>query len=106
MKAKERMAIARQMPVESTPEERVHNFDEIVSGYNEFTAVLEAERCLQCKKPTCIDACPIHNNIPGFIKLLREKKFEEAYWKVRETSSMPAICSRVCPMSSSVKGPV
>ena len=104
MKAKERMGIARQMPVELTPEERVQNFDEIVSGYNEFTAILEAERCLQCKKPTCIVGCPIHNNIPAFIALLREKKFEEAYWKIRETSSMPAICSRVCPHEFQCEG--
>ncbi|HIP82242.1 MAG TPA: NAD(P)-dependent oxidoreductase, partial [Desulfocapsa sulfexigens] len=104
MKAKERMGIARQMPVEMTPAERVQNFDEIVSGYNEFTAVLEAERCLQCKKPTCIQGCPIHNNIPSFIKLLREKKFEEAYWAIRETSSMPAICSRVCPHEFQCEG--
>jgi len=104
MKAKERMGIARQMPVEMTPAERVKNFDEIVSGYNEFTAVLEAERCLQCKKPTCIKGCPIHNNIPAFIALLREKKFEEAYWKIRETSSMPAICSRVCPHEFQCEG--
>jgi glutamate synthase (NADPH) small chain len=104
MKAKERMGIARQMPVEMTPEERVKNFDEIVSGYNEFTAILEAERCLQCKKPTCIQGCPIHNNIPAFIALLREKKFEEAYWKIRETSSLPAVCSRVCPHEFQCEG--
>lgn len=104
MKAKERMAIARQMPVEMTPGERVTNFDEIVSGYSEFTAILEAERCLQCKKPTCIQGCPIHNNIPGFIALLREKKFEEAYWEIRKTSSMPAICSRVCPHEFQCEG--
>ncbi len=104
MKAKERMGIARQMPVELTPSERIQNFDEIVSGYNEFTAILEAERCLQCKKPTCIKGCPIHNNIPAFIALLREKKFEEAYWKIRETSSIPAICSRVCPHEFQCEG--
>jgi len=98
------MGIARQMPVELTPAERIQNFDEIVSGYNEFTAILEAERCLQCKKPTCIVGCPIHNNIPAFIALLREKKIEEAYWKIRETSSMPAICSRVCPHEFQCEG--
>jgi glutamate synthase (NADPH) small chain len=104
MKAKERMGIARQMPVEMTPAERVKNFDEIVEGFSEFTAILEAERCLQCKKPTCRNGCPIHNDIPGFIKLLREKKFEEAYWKIRETSSMPAVCSRVCPHEFQCEG--
>ncbi len=104
MKAKERMAIARQMPVEMTPAERVKNFDEIVSGYSESTAILEAERCLQCKKPSCRKGCPIHNDIPGFIALLREKKVEEAYWKIRETSSMPAVCSRVCPHEFQCEG--
>lgn len=104
MKAKERMAIARQMPVELTPSERVKSFDEIVSGYSESTAMLEAERCLQCKKPSCRDGCPIHNDIPGFIALLREKKIEEAYWKIRETSSMPAVCSRICPHEFQCEG--
>lgn len=104
MKAKERMAIARQMPIEEIPAERVKNFDEIVSGYSEPTAILEAERCLQCKKPSCRIGCPIHNDIPGFIKLLREKQFEKAYWKIRETSSMPAVCSRVCPHEFQCEG--
>lgn len=104
MKAKERMAIARQMPVEMTPEERIQNFDEIVEGFSEFTAILEAERCLQCKKPGCRNGCPIHNNIPEFIRLLREKQFEEAYWTIRETSSMPAVCSRVCPHEFQCEG--
>ena len=104
MKAKERMAIARQMPVEKTPAERVKNFDEIVEGFSEMTALLEAERCLQCKKPSCRKGCPIHNDIPGFIALLREKKFEAAYWKIRETSSMPAVCSRVCPHEFQCEG--
>ncbi len=104
MKAKERMAIARQMAVEMTPAERVKNFDEIVAGFNESTAILEAERCLQCKKPSCIKGCPIHNNIPGFIALLREKKFEDAYWELRKTTSMPAICSRVCPHEFQCEG--
>lgn len=104
MKAKERMAIARQMPAELTVEERLKNFEEIVFGYNESTAILEANRCLQCKKPTCRDGCPIHNDIPAFITLLREGKFEEAYWKIRETSSMPAVCSRVCPHAFQCEG--
>lgn len=104
MKAKERMAIARQMPVEMTPAERVENFDEIVSGYSESTAILEAERCLQCKKPSCRKGCPIRNDIPAFIALLRDKKFEEAYWKIRETSSMPAVCSRICPHEFQCEG--
>ena len=104
MKAKERMAIPRQRPRELKPEERITNFKEVTFGFDEETAILEAERCLQCKKPTCIQGCPINNDIPGFIALLREKRFEEAYWKVRETSTMPSVCSRVCPHEFQCEG--
>jgi len=98
------MAISRQYPNELKPAERIKNFDEVTSGFNEETAVLEANRCLQCKKPSCIQGCPIRNNIPAFIALLRERKFEEAYWKVRETSTMPSVCSRVCPHEFQCEG--
>ena len=104
MKPQERMAIARQMPVELSVSERIRNFDEIVAGYSTKTAMLEANRCLQCKKPACRDGCPIHNDIPGFIALLRAGEFEKAYWKIRETSSMPAVCSRVCPHEFQCEG--
>jgi len=104
MKPKERMAIPRQHPKELPPEERITNFKEVTFGFDEETAILEANRCLQCKKPFCIQGCPIHNDIPGFIALLREKKFEEAYWKVRETSTMPSVCSRVCPHEFQCEG--
>ncbi|HEB51532.1 MAG TPA: NAD(P)-dependent oxidoreductase [Desulfobulbus sp.] len=104
MKAKERMAIPRQQPKELAPEERITNFKEVTFGFDQETAILEANRCLQCKKPTCIQGCPINNDIPGFILLLREQKFEEAYWKVRETSTMPSVCSRVCPHEFQCEG--
>ncbi len=104
MKPKERMAIPRQQPVELAPAERITNFKEVTAGFDEETAILEANRCLQCKKPSCIKGCPIRNDIPGFILLLREKKFEEAYWKVRETSTMPSVCSRVCPHEFQCEG--
>ncbi len=104
MKPKERMAIPRHYPKELPPEERITNFKEVTFGFDEETAILEANRCLQCKKPFCIQGCPIHNDIPGFIALLREKKFEEAYWKVRETSTMPSVCSRVCPHEFQCEG--
>ena len=104
MKPKERMAIPRQYPEELDPAERIKNFDEVTSGFDEETAVLEANRCLQCKKPSCIQGCPIRNNIPAFIALLRDRKFEEAYWKVRETSTMPSVCSRVCPHEFQCEG--
>jgi glutamate synthase (NADPH/NADH) small chain len=104
MKPKERMAIPRQYPKELDPVERITNFKEVTAGYDEETALLEANRCLQCKKPTCIDGCPIRNDIPGFIALLRDNKIEEAYWKVRETSTMPSVCSRVCPHEFQCEG--
>ena len=104
MKPKERLAIPRQYPKELPPEERITNFKEVTFGFDEDTAILEAERCLQCKKPSCIDGCPINNDIPSFIRLLREKKYEEGYWKVRETSTMPAVCSRVCPHEFQCEG--
>lgn len=104
MKPKERLAIPRQKAKELRPEERITNFDEVVSGFDEETAIREANRCLQCKKPACREGCPIHNDIPGFILLLREKKFEEGYWKDRETNSIPAVCSRVCPHEFQCEG--
>ncbi|MFZ5774096.1 MAG: FAD-dependent oxidoreductase [Thermodesulfobacteriota bacterium] len=104
METKERMALARQQPKELAAANRITNFDEVVFGFDEKTAMLEAERCLQCKKPKCREGCPIHNDIPGFIGLLREGKVEEAYWKDRETNSLPAICSRVCPHEFQCEG--
>ena len=104
MKAKERIAIPRQYPQELSPKVRITDFSEVALGYDEETVVLEANRCLQCRKPTCIDGCPLKNDIPAFILLIRERKFEEAYWKVRETSTMPSVCSRVCPHEFQCEG--
>jgi glutamate synthase (NADPH/NADH) small chain len=105
MKPKERLAIPRQKVRELPTAERITNFDEVVFGYDDETAMKEANRCLQCKKPTCRDqGCPIHNDIPKFIGLLREGKPEEAYWVIRETSSLPAVCSRVCPHEFQCEG--
>jgi len=105
MNAKERMAIPRQKSQELNPFERIKGFEEVVAGFDVDTAITEANRCLQCKKPTCREeGCPIHNDIPRFIALLREGKFEEAYWVVRETSSLPAVCSRVCPHEFQCEG--
>ncbi|MDF1577106.1 MAG: NAD(P)-dependent oxidoreductase [Desulfurivibrionaceae bacterium] len=104
MDAKERMTIPRQKVRELAPEERVTNFSEVVSGFDEETAIREAERCLQCKKPKCRQGCPIHNDIPRFIRLLREGRIEEGYWADRETNSLPAICSRVCPHEFQCEG--
>lgn len=104
MKVKERMLISRQLPVELPAKKRIDNFDEIVQGLTESSALIEANRCLQCKNPPCVKGCPLGNDIPGFIKLLSEQKYEEAYWRVRENSAMPAVCSRVCPQEFQCEG--
>ena len=82
---------------EQAPEIRNKNFDEVALGYTPETAVAEAKRCLQCKKPLCVQGCPVNVKIPEFIALVAEGKFEEAYRKIRETSALPAVCGRVCP---------
>jgi len=79
------------------PEVRRRNFNEVALGYTEEQAKEEANRCLQCPKPQCIQGCPVEIEIPAFIKLLREGKFEEAIAKIKEKNSLPAICGRVCP---------
>lgn len=85
-----------EMPVQD-PKERIRNFSQVALGYTEEMAIAEASRCLQCKKPTCIAGCPVSVDIPGFIKLLREKKYQEAINTIKETNNLPAICGRVCP---------
>ncbi len=82
---------------EQPPEERAKNFLEVPYGYDSETAMLEAERCLQCKKKPCVDGCPVAVDIPGFINLIAEGKFTEAAWTIKETNSLPAVCGRVCP---------
>jgi glutamate synthase (NADPH/NADH) small chain len=79
------------------PEVRRRNFNEVALGYTEEQAVAEANRCLQCPKPQCVQGCPVEIDIPAFIKLLREGKFEESIKKIKEKNSLPAICGRVCP---------
>jgi len=90
----------RQTQVEmpkQTPEERILNFDEVAKGYTDEMAVEEAIRCLTCPKPRCIEGCPVGVDIPAFIKLIKEKKIEEAIKKVKEKNALPAVCGRVCP---------
>ncbi|MBR4177829.1 MAG: NADPH-dependent glutamate synthase [Bacilli bacterium] len=79
------------------PEKRVKNFDEVELGYNEKEALKEANRCLQCKNPRCVTGCPVNIQIPSFIKEIRENNLKKAYEVISESSSLPAICGRVCP---------
>ena len=92
-----REKIPRQPMPEQAPEDRARNFEEVPYGYSEETAILEASRCLKCKKPKCVPGCPVGIDIPGFISLVQEGKFIEAAWKVKEQNALPAVCGRVCP---------
>lgn len=85
---------------EQDPNVRNKNFLEVSLGYTEAMAIEEAQRCLQCKNKPCVAGCPVNVQIPDFIKLVAEGKFAEAYEKVKETNSLPAICGRVCPQES------
>jgi glutamate synthase (NADPH/NADH) small chain len=89
--------VPRQMMPEQKPEDRVRNFDEVPFGYTPELARLEAGRCLQCKKPKCIDGCPVEIDIPAFVGLIWEGDFTGAAKKLKEMNSLPAICGRVCP---------
>ncbi len=85
-----------KMP-EQDPQKRVTNFDEVPLGYNEEMAQIEANRCLQCADPKCIGGCPVNIDIPGFIKLIKEKEYRKSIEYVKEFNILPAICGRVCP---------
>jgi len=82
------------------PGKRVKYFDEVATGYTEELALLEAQRCIQCKKPSCIDGCPVGVDIPAFIKLIVDKDYQGAARKIKEKNAFPAICGRVCPQES------
>ena len=89
--------IPRQPMPEQEPKVRAQNFEEVPLGQTPETAMKEAERCLQCKKPACVSGCPVEIDIPGFIKLVQEGQFSAAARKIKETNALPAICGRVCP---------
>ena len=85
-----------EMPVQA-PDVRNKNFEEVALGYTKETALDEASRCLNCKNPMCIEGCPVGINIPGFIEKIRQEDFEGAYDVISVSSSLPAVCGRVCP---------
>lgn len=94
---KERMKIPRQSMPEQDSIERSHNFKEVNLGFTEELAMLEAQRCLQCPKPSCVEGCPVGVKIGDFITLVAEGKHMEAAAKIKEDNMLPAICGRVCP---------
>jgi glutamate synthase (NADPH/NADH) small chain len=97
---KERIAIPRQAMPEQKPEDRRCNFSEVPLGYTPEQAIKEAQRCLQCKNPKCIEGCPVYINIPKFINEIAEGDFEAALDTVMMTNSLPAVCGRVCPQET------
>ena len=88
-----------EMPTQE-PEVRAKNFDEVALGYDYETAVNEAQRCLNCKKPLCVQGCPVGINIPSFIEKIKSGDIDGAYLTISESSSLPAVCGRVCPQET------
>ena len=85
-----------ELPVE----DRLRTFNEVALGYSEEQALAEAARCLQCTRPLCVEMCPLHIDIPEFIKLIRLGNYIEAAEKIRQKNCMPSICGRVCPQEA------
>ena len=99
------MDVLTKVPVrEQDAKERATNFKEVCLGYNKEEAMAEAARCINCKNAQCVKGCPVSINIPGFIEQVKEGNFEKAYEIIGESSSLPAVCGRVCPQESQCEG--
>jgi len=94
---KEKQKIPKQKMPEQDPKARAKNFKEVPFGYPPELAQLEASRCLQCKKPKCIEGCPVEIDIPAFVKLISDGDYVGAARKLKERNGLPAVCGRVCP---------
>ena len=95
----------KKVPVrEQDPKVRATNFEEVCYGYNKEEAMEEAARCLNCKNAKCVSGCPVNIDIPGFIKEIKDGNFNEAYNVIGKSSSLPAICGRVCPQETQCEG--
>lgn len=88
-----------EMPLQQ-PEVRARNFEEVALGYAPEIAVAEAQRCLNCKNKPCVNGCPVNIAIPDFISKIKESDFEGAYQIISQSSSLPAVCGRVCPQET------
>lgn len=94
-----------RVPVrEQDPKKRAANFEEVCYGYNAEEAALEASRCLNCPRPRCVEKCPVHINIPGFIRHIDEGDLAAAAETIHSDSSLPSVCGRVCPQESQCEG--
>jgi len=96
----EKVKVDRQAMPNQEVIRRIKNFDEVALGYSEEQALLEASRCLNCKKPLCVEGCPVEINIPVFISYIKEKKYGDALRTIKEKNNLPAICGRVCPQEN------
>lgn len=95
------MAAMKKIPMpQQDPIVRGKNFEEVSLGYTKEMALEEASRCLNCKNKPCVSGCPVNVKIPDFIAQIKDGNFEKAYEIIKETSSLPAVCGRVCPQES------
>jgi len=92
-----------EMP-EQKPKDRIKNFNEVPYGYDKETAIEEAKRCLQCKKRPCVEGCPVEIDIPDFIKQIAEGNIDKAVEVLKNKTSLPAVCGRVCPYENQCEG--
>ena len=97
---KPNMSLTKNPMPSQEPQVRAHNFSEVATGYTEEIAIDEALRCLNCKKPLCVEGCPVNIHIPEFISKVKDGEFEGAYEIISQTSSLPAVCGRVCPQET------
>ena len=102
--AEKKKKIDRARMPEQDPDIRRRNFEEVPLGLESDTAMLEASRCLQCKKPLCVEGCPVSVDIPGFIKKLAKNDFSGAVNRLWERNALPAVCGRVCPQEEQCEG--
>ena len=104
VQAPKKEKIPRQKMPEQEPKVRARNFEEVPYGYTPELAVMEAQRCIQCKDPRCKQGCPVEIEIPQFIAKIKEGEFEGAIRKLWEKNSLPAVCGRVCPQEVQCEG--
>ena len=94
------MTLTKTPMPEQDPQVRAHNFKEVALGYTKEMAIEEAGRCLHCKKPKCVEGCPVNIHIPDFIAKVAEGDFKAAYEIITDTNALPALSGRVCPQET------
>jgi glutamate synthase (NADPH) small chain len=101
---RENRKIPRQPMPAREPEDRIVDFNEVNIGFTEALVLLEAQRCLECKRPACVDGCPVEVKIPEFIHLIKNKSYISASKLIKEDNVLAAVCARVCPQSDQCEG--